>query len=195
MSRSKKIAMGSLYFLTAVILVHLLSPEALAADGSGGWRPVFDLVMRWVNFLILAFLLVKFSRLPIKNFLAGKRDDIARQIEELETIKNQMMDQIDERRQQIENSKERLELLKKRIVAQGEKNRLQIIADAEQEGKILLTSAKKKIESRISDAREMIKAELVDDAIALAIQNLPETITEQDNQKFIDAFIKDAASA
>ncbi len=195
MSRSKKIAMGLWCFLTAVILVHLLSPEALAADSSGGWRPVFDLVMRWVNFLILAFLLVKFSRLPIKNFLAGKRDDIARQIEELETIKNQMLDQIDERRQQIENSKERLELLKKRIVAQGEKNRLRIIADAEQEGKILLTSAKKKIESRISDAREMIKAELVDDAIALAIQNLPETITKQDNQKFIDAFIKDAASA
>ena len=84
--------------------------------------------------------------------------------------------------------------MKKKIVAQGEKNKLKIIADAEQEGKILLASAQKKIESRISDAREAIKAELVDDAIELAMKKLPEMITAHDNRKFIDAFIQGAAS-
>ena len=58
----------------------------------------------------------------------------------------------------------------------------------------MLESAKQKIESRIADAREVLKAELVDDAIALAMKKLPEIITDQDNQKFIDAFIKSAAS-
>ena len=35
----------------------------------------------------------------------------------------------------------------------GEKNKLKIIADAERESKILLESAKQKIESRVGDAR------------------------------------------
>ncbi len=182
------------YLATSFFMLHLLSIEALAADSSGDWRPIFDLVMRWVNFFILAFLLIKFSRLPIKNFLEGKKEDIARDIEELEADKKQKLREIDESRKQIENSKERLSQLKKTIIAQGEKNKIKIIEDAEQESKILLESAKQKIESRITDASEVLKAELVDDAIALAMKKLPEIITDQDNQKFIDAFIKSAAS-
>jgi F-type H+-transporting ATPase subunit b len=182
------------YLATSFFMIHLLSIEALAADSSGDWRPIFDLVMRWVNFFILAFLLIKFSRAPIKNFLEGKKEDIARDIEALEADKKQMLREIDESRKQMENSKERLSQLKKTIIAQGEKNKIKIIEDAEQESKILLESAKQKIESRITDAREVLKAELVDDAIALAMKKLPEIITDQDNQKFIDAFIKSAAS-
>ena len=194
MSMLKKTAIVGGYIVTPLIILHLSSFEALAADSANDWRPMFDLVMRWVNFLILAFLIIKFSRLPIKSFLAGKKEDIAREIEELESAKDQMLLKIDESRQQIENSKDRLSKLKKTIIAQGEKNKIKIIKDAERESKILLESAKQKIESRISDAREVIKLELVDEAIALAMQKLPENITDQDNQKFIDAFIDSAAS-
>ena len=194
MSSLKKTAAVCGYLAAILLGLHLLSIEAFAADSSGDWRPIFDLVMRWINFLILAFLLVKFSRAPIKSFLAGKKEDIAREIEALEADKEQMMERIDENRKQIENSKERLEQLKQTIIAQGEKNKIKIIEDAERESKILLESAKQKIESRIADAHQVLKAELVDDAIALAMQKLPQTITDRDNQKFIDAFIKNAAS-
>ena len=194
MSMLKKTAIVGGYMLTPLIMLHLSSFEALAADSANDWRPMFDLVMRWVNFLILALLLIKFSRLPIKSFLAGKKEDISREIEELESAKDQMLLKIDESRQQIENSKDRLSKLKKTIIAQGEKNKIKIIKDAERESKILLESAKQKIVSRISDAREVIKLELVDEAIALAMQKLPETITDQDNQKFIDAYLESAAA-
>ncbi len=194
MNRLKKTAIVCGYMVTPLIMLHLSSLEALAADNASDWRPMFDLVMRWVNFLILAFLLIKFSRLPIKNFLAGKKEEIASEIEELESDKDQVLLKIDESRKQIENSKERLSQLKKTIVAQGEKNKIKIIEDAERESKILLKSAKQKIESRIADAREVIKLELVDEAIALAMQKLPENITDQDNQKFIDTFLESASA-
>ena len=194
MSRLKTTALVCGYMATPLIMLHLSSFEALAADSANDWRPMFDLVMRWVNFLILAFLLIKFARLPIKSFLAGKKEEIALEIEALESDKNQMLLKIDESRKQIENSKERLSQLKKTIIAQGEKNKIKIIEDAERESKILLLSAKQKIESRIADAREVIKLEMVDEAIALAMQKLPETITDQDYQKFIDAFIESAAA-
>ena len=129
----KKAATVCGYLATILLGLHLLSIEALAADSSGDWRPIFDLVMRWVNFLILAFLLIKFSRVPIKSFLAGKKEDIAREIEALEADKEQMMMAIDESRKQLENSKERLEQLQKSIIAQGEKNKIKIIEDAERE--------------------------------------------------------------
>ena len=54
-------------------------------------------------------------------------------------------------------------------------------------------SAKQRMDSRIVEARQVLKMELVDRAIALAVDLLPEKITEEDNQKFIDDFISSAS--
>ena len=189
----KTLLIGS-WFLTCLIMLHLSAFEVLAADNSGDWRPLFDLVMRWVNFLILAFLLIKFSRAPIKKFLDGKKQDIADEIGGLEADKEEMLRQIGESKKQLENSQDRLSELKKRIIAQGEKNRQKIIEEAEQESKIMLKSAQQKINSRIVEARQELKSELIDAAIALATKLLPEKITEGDNQKFLDAFMSSASS-
>jgi F-type H+-transporting ATPase subunit b len=181
------------WFLTGLIMLHLSAFEVLAADNSGDWRPLFDLVMRWVNFLILAFLLIKFSRAPIKKFFDGKKQDIADEIEGLEADKEEMLRQIEESKKQLENSQDRLSELKKRIIAEGEKNQQKIIEEAEQESKIMLKSAQQKINSRIVKARQELKSELIDAAIALATKLLPEKITEGDNQKFLDAFMSSAS--
>jgi F-type H+-transporting ATPase subunit b len=175
-------------------LLHLSAFEVLAADNSGDWRPLFDLIMRWVNFLILAFLLIKFSRAPIKKFLAGKKQEIADEIGALETEKEKMLHQIEESKKQLESSQQRLSEVKKRIITQGEKNKKQIIEEAELESKMMLQSAKQKMDSRIVEARQVLKMELVDTAIALAIEMLPTKITEEDNQKFIDAFVSSGSS-
>jgi F-type H+-transporting ATPase subunit b len=168
--------------------------EALGADNAVGWRPTFDVVMRWVNFLILAVLLIKLTKVPIKSFLEGKKQDIADEIKGLESEKEELLRQIDENQNLLENSKGRLAELKKRIIAQGEKNKQRIIEDAEQEAKIMLASAKQKIESRIMEARETLKSELVDTAVAIAMEKLPEKITEEVNQRLIATFISNAAS-
>lgn len=194
MKNPKKTAIVCVFLMAALVMLHLSSIEALAAESDQNWRPVFDLAMRWINFLILAFLLIKFSRIPIKSFLAGKKEEIASVIGELESDKERMLQKIDESRRQIDNSKERLSRIKETIIAQGEKNKAKIIEDAERESKILLESAKQKIESRIADARTVIKIEMIDEAIALAMQQLPDKITDQDNQRFIDAYIENAAT-
>jgi F-type H+-transporting ATPase subunit b len=190
----KKTLLAGSCFLTCLIMLHLSAFDVLAAENPGGWRPVFDLVMRWINFLILAFLIIKFSRVPIKKFLAGKKQDIADEIGGLEAEKEEILRQIDESKKQLENSRERLAVLKKRIVTQGEKNRQRIIDEAGQESKMMLKSAKQKVDSRIVEARQLLKSELIDSAITLATQLLPEKITEEDNQKFIDAFMSSASS-
>ena len=190
----KKVLPAGCCLLSCLILLHLSALDVLAADSSGDWRPIFDLVMRWVNFLILAFLLIKFSKAPIKKFLDGKKQEIADAIGELEAAKENILHQIEESKKQLENSQERLTELKKKIVAQGEKNKQNIIAGAELEGKMMLKSAKQKMDSRIIEARHMLKMELVDSAIALALEMLPGKITEEDNRKFIDAFISSASS-
>jgi F-type H+-transporting ATPase subunit b len=177
------------YFSGAIILIHLLAVGAFAADDGGNWRSVFDLVMRWLNFIILAFLLIKFSKGPIQNFLESKKQEVAREIERLESQKARVVRQIDEKLKALENSKDRLVSLKKRIIAQGEKSKNNIIEEATRESQIMLESARHKINSQIMQARNTLKSELVDAAINLAIQELPQKISQKEHQKFIDKFL------
>lgn len=194
MNSLKKAAQLCGHIITCFAMLHLSVFEVMAAEGPGDWRPLFDQVMRWFNFLLLAFLLIKFSKAPIKKFLEGQKQDIADEIDGLEAEKEEILGQIVESKNQLENSQKRLAELKKTIIAQGEKNRQKIIEDAQQESQMMLTSAKLKIDSRITEARQVLKSELVDSAFDLAIKQLPGKITDEDNQKFIDAFMSRAVS-
>ncbi|MEE4261570.1 MAG: hypothetical protein V2I56_02700 [Desulfobacteraceae bacterium] len=194
MNSLKKAAQFCGFTLASLAILHLSAFEVLAAENPGDWRPTFDLAMRWFNFLLLAFLLIKFSRAPIKKFLAGKKQDIADEIDSLEAEKEEILGQIASSKIQIENSQSRLSALKKRIIAQGEKNRLRIMEEAEQESKMMLRGAQQKIASRITEARQVLKSELIDAAFDMAIKKLPEKITAEDDQKLIDAFMSRAAS-
>ena len=187
----KKLAAISGVLMVAAVMIAALPADALAAGESADWRPTFDLVMRWVNFLILAFVIVKFSKAPIKNFLENRKQEISSGIEALEAEKKKIEQEIDENRQKLENSRERLTQLKQRILADGEKTKQKIISDAENESRLMIESAGQKMTSRIEEARNELRSELVDLAVSIALKKLPAEINEQDNQKFIDTFLSE----
>jgi F-type H+-transporting ATPase subunit b len=163
--------------------------EALGADTQGDWRPTYDVVMRWVNFAIIVVVIVKYGRAPLRNFLTGKKEEISREINRLEDQKTQTMAKIEANQQQLAESRQRLAQLEARIAQDGERNKAQIIAAAHQESDIMIQSAKRKIEAQIGHARQTLQTEIVDVAISEALKQLPEQMTEKDNQKLIDAYI------
>ena len=178
------------FFLIAVFAVLILSsPYALAAETTNNWRSTFDLVMRWVNFVIIAFVLVKFGRKPIKDFLSNRREKIDQQIKKYEQQKEAAVEKIEEANRSLEDSAARFEKIKQRIIEDGEKKKQQVIEDARQESMILLQGTRQKIENQIVEARNLIRSELIESAIALAEKRLPEEITADDEQKLIDRFM------
>ena len=182
------------YIVLSLVCLHLLGLEAVAAEGQENWRPLFDEIMRWLNFAILAFLLIKFSRVPIKNFFKTRKEEMVSEIKTLENKKQEALREIDENLKLLEDSGVRFEALKERIVAQGERNKQKIIEDAKQESNALLEGAKQKIDSQIIEARNKLKKELIDSAIAIAIERLPAEITAEDNQKWVDRFLTSAST-
>jgi F-type H+-transporting ATPase subunit b len=167
--------------------------EAVAAEGGGGWRPVYDLVMRWVNFAILVFVIVKFARRPLKNFLAGKGEEISAQIRDLDVEKNQLVERVRQTEKDLADSTGRLEEIKERIVQLGERRKQEIIAEAEQESRIIMENAKRKIEGRLNRAQSSLRAEIIDAAADLALERLPGIITAEDNQKLLQRYMAEAA--
>ena len=112
-------------WLPVVVVIGLLvsANDVWAAASGADWRPIYDLAMRWVNFIILAFILVKFGRAPLKNFLQHRQADIASQIEDLEQEKAAVLAEVDQNLKALDASQERFESMKTRIMRQGEKRK------------------------------------------------------------------------
>jgi len=193
MKRVKKFAGICCFIFAVVIGIHLLGSEASAADNSGNWRPVFDLVMRWLNFGIIVFILAKYARTPIKDFLLSRREEVAREIEGIEAQKEEAEKKIQDAVRMLNESEIRFAKIKERIIQEGEKSRQKIIEDAQQESKILLESTKKRLENQFVDAKKTFQSELVDMAISLAMKRLPDEITTEDNQNFTNQFLASAS--
>lgn len=163
-----------------------------AAESAPEWRSTYDTVMAWVNCLILFAVIIKFSRVPIKQFLKLQKEDVASEIKTIEKEKKAIDQQVEAAIFQGEQSRERLNSLKERIIAEGEKKRQKIVDDANKQGALLLEGAKRKIDNRILSARNELKNEIVDLAIENAMKKLPHVITDQDNQVLLDQYLKRA---
>jgi F-type H+-transporting ATPase subunit b len=191
--KQDRIGQAGLIILTALFFLSTGTVEVLAAEGDGGWRPTYDIIMKWVNFGILAFIFFKFARRPLKNFLSDKKNEISLQIKQLEDEKNRLLQRVREAETELEENVLRLEELKDRIVQTGEKRKLEIIEDARQESRMIIESAKQKMEGRIIQARNRLRAEMVDAAAEMALDKLPDLVTEDDNRKLLEQFMAQAA--
>jgi len=169
--------------ITGLLSLHFLGYEALAAEKASSWRPIYDLILRWINFGIIVFLVVKYLKTPIMNFLRGQKEKLAQEIKRLEDKKKGVSANIEETLKTIGESEVRFTELKERIVRQGEKKKESIIQTAQKQSKMMLEDAKRRIDTHFIQAKNKFKAEMIDKAIDLAMERLPKEITTEDNEK------------
>lgn len=170
-------------------LLMLLFPDgAIAADPD--WRPTYDVAMRWVNFIILAAVIVKYAREPIKDFLKLQKGEVVSQIEALDSEKVRILGEIKAANEQGIENQARFKALKDRLTSQGETRKQQLIDQAKQQSVIMLGETRRKMENRIVQAKASLKMELLDMAMDQAVKKLPELITETDSQRLLDDYMR-----
>ena len=188
MKRFNKIAWIS---LCAMVCLLIPGADLFAAEEAGGWRETYDLVLKWVNFIIFAAVIIKFARTPLKDFVKGQREKIAADIRKKEKDKNTAVAEVEEIKTALKEGEARFKDLKDRIVNQGKKRKEQIVKEAKEQSRQMLVETQKRVENQILEAKKRLKAELVDAAVERALQWLPKEITSQDNQKFLNRFLSD----
>ncbi len=184
---NQKVVMTAGLATAAAALDLLQAPAALAA---GGWRPTYDTVMMWVNFVILTTVLIKLLRQPLGNFLNARRDAIKDKMEKLEGQKGRIEEEIRSLRALLEDRQQRAADLHRRMVAEGEEERRTIIAEARQEAERRLLKARQLVETRHREACHNLRDEMIDIAVRHAMAEMPEHITPEVEQVLTDRFLR-----
>lgn len=167
---------------------------ALAAGEANDWRATYDLVMMWINFGILVFAIVKYGRKPLIDFLEGESRKTAEDIQRIEESKQQMDHRFRETVDSLDNSRERLRLLRERILRDGERRKQEIIELARHESRLMIERTRHKINTQIAEAHLRLKAELIDRAVALAMERLPAEITADEQLRLVERFVRETPS-
>lgn len=171
------------------VLVFLLLLPGMAWAAGPGWRPTYDLAMKWVNFIILAAIIIKYAKEPLKNFLMQQKTDVVAEMDTLETEKARVIGEIGAAKAQAAENRLRFTEMKERLIAQGEARKQQIVDQSRRQGELMLEEARKKMETRILQAKDKLKMELADMAFEQAVQQLPRIISDADNQRLLDVYM------
>ena len=177
-------------FIGGLAVIFIFASTVMAADESANWRPTYDIIMMWVNFLILAGVLYKYLKNPIKDFIQGKKYEMEKEIQKAEDLGADAQEKMQEAKVMMEESMERFNLLKEKIIAQGEKRKEEIIQEAEEQSRYVLAEGKRKVENQIFRAQRKFREELVDTAFDVVLERLPKEITEEDSEKLVQNYIQ-----
>lgn len=185
-----------LLLAAAGALLVLAAEPALAAKAQKAlpeWRVIWNQVWKYLNFLILAFLIVKVGRKPIKDFITGQKTSVASTIQAMEEAKAKA----EAERQAIEartaGLEKELEEIENYLADRAARQREAMVEEAQREAKLVIERAEMLGERALREARGQLVNEMVELASQMAEETLRQVVNETDRAKFLDDFTKSLA--
>jgi F-type H+-transporting ATPase subunit b len=176
--------------LVAVLAVVFVSGMVFASGGGGGGMDkTKDLIWRTMNFVVLVGGLILLLKKPVAQALAGRRQGIKDQLDDLEKQKQAAEQQLSEYQKKLSQLEKEVEKIVAEYVKDGEAIKAKIIEEAKASAEKLQGQAKKNIEHEFDKARKELRTEMADQAVAMAEELIKKSITDKDQKQIISEYL------
>jgi F-type H+-transporting ATPase subunit b len=193
-SRSNKKLRLLLVGVLVMIMLGVLVVNPLAAEENSGtsnfkknWMKVWEVL----NFLILAFFLVKLLKTPLMNFFRERSGMISEEIGAAEEATRQAESELQEIERRVETLDEEIRRLQGIIGEQGDKERERIVAQARETADHMIERARLESAMLTNEARDRLRQEVVDMALSAAEATVRKKINEKDQDRLVDEYLQD----
>ncbi len=183
------------FFLVGVLLVTLvggLALSALAAEsqqGTSNFKKIWMNSWRVLNFLILAFLLVKLLREPLSRLFKESARVIREKLQGTEEAYLQAQRELEEVEKRLESLDQETRKLRTAIGELGEKERDKIIASARQTAEHMLEKARLEAVYSVEQAKSQLRREVVDEAVKTAEESVRKAINKKDQERLVNEYL------
>lgn len=159
------------------------------AAGSGHSLPWDDLLYRIATAVLVVGTIWKLAGKKIAEALTGRRDGIAKELDTLESRKeNARQSLMDVERRIAGLEKERAAVIAE-YEARGEALKAEIIAKAEESAKLIMTQAKQTAQNEIDKALSAMREELADKIVEAASESISASLSAKDHEKLLNSFL------
>lgn len=189
----EKMQKKSKFFPVLLSGLFILTLTSLAfASGGGEETPLWkEYMWKIINFLVLVFILFKFGKKPLQNFLKQRSETIAKTLQEAKAAREAAEKALREVEERLRTKDAEIEAILSAAKRSGEQERNAIIEEGSKLKEKILEQAKSNIEFELKNAKKVIKAEAVELAMELAEKKLREKLTKDEQEKLLeDSLVK-----
>ena len=175
--------------LTALALVSVVFTGDLhaAAEGSEGGG-IVSMIAKFVNFAILAGVLVYFLKAPLSAYLATRTTQIRQELVTAAEMKATAAEQLSAIEQKMRALPGELESLKVRGAEDVKAERARMAQAAAAERERLIQQTRREIDSRLRLAKRELTAHAADLAVGIARRRIEQSITAEDQMRLVDRY-------
>ena len=183
------------FFLVCLLLVALVGGLALSAvaaeaqEGKSTFKNIWMNSWRVLNFLILAFFLVKLLKEPLSRFFKESARVIREKLQGTEESYLEAGRKLTEVEKQLELLDEEIQKLQQAVGVLGQKERDKIIASAEQTAEHLLEKARLEAAYAVEQAKSQLRREVIDEAVKTAEESVRKAINKTDQERLVNEYL------
>jgi F-type H+-transporting ATPase subunit b len=182
--------------LVILIAVCLLAPAVASAqtnqdaeEAPSLFRTIWDTAWRFINFFILVYVIVRFGRKPLKDFISQQAEQKESEIRQAQAMKAQAQADYQEAETKLADMESTIRDLEKHMYESAERLKRDMLAEAEQNARQILDSSKEVAASKMRTAQANLKREMAEMVIAEAEKIIRQHISEDDQDRLIDEYV------
>lgn len=156
---------------------------------AGGGESLLSIGFKFINFAVLVAIIIKFGAKPLKNFLLNRHNTIKEKIEEANNILAEAETLKGEYEGKLAKLDGEIEVFKKTIISEMEKEKAKIIEDAALFAAKIKEQARTTYEQEMRTVKRKIQEEITELTMKRAEQLIVEKISKSDHEKMVDDFI------
>lgn len=160
-----------------------------AAGGGESAERLWGLFWRSVNFIIFLVVLIFLVRKPLKQGLAGRRENIQKELDELEQKKADAKRELMNFETRLGALKEEREAIVKEFKKEGEREKAKIIESAEKTASRIVEQAQLTIQQEIQKSNQALREEVAGLSVKMAEDILRKNITDNDQKVLIGEYL------
>ena len=143
----------------------------------------------WINFGLLLALLIYFGRKPVRRFLGARHDNLKSAVEEAELFRARVEAMVREYEGKLARLDREITAILEDARQAGEEERRRILERAEETAERIRTETLRRTEKELERMKGKLEAEVLDLAVARAMELLRHRITEDDHRIFANGLI------
>ncbi len=170
--------------------------QAWAAGGAEHHAPsITDVILPALNFLIYAFIIVKFALPAVRSFLNSRRAEVIATIAQASAKKAAAQALVDEYKSKLGSLDQQVQSLQATLRDEGERDKAKLLGEASAMAAKIKADAAVLADQEVTMARQQIREEMALQAEATARALLLRNLTVDDQNRLADEFIQSIGQA
>jgi F-type H+-transporting ATPase subunit b len=173
-------------------IFHVLAPAAAWAAGGGEHHApsIHDIWFPLGNFLIYAFLLVKYALPLVRDFLTSRRAEVMSTIAQAAAKKQAAEALVRDYKTKVMGLDKDIASMRASLREEGEREKVKLVSEAEALAAKIQEDAAFLAEQEVKSARQELRQKMADQAEAAARALIERNLTAADQNRLADEFIQ-----